>query len=219
MATTAHAVHAPPNSDLPPAPIETREGADSIRRRLRRERAALSDACLREHSRSICEHARRCLRWLRPGTLAGYFGIRGEIDLTPLLIQQARAGVRIAMPVLDRHRTGRMHFRSWHPGEALCRNAFAIPEPCPAARRIWRREITAVLVPLVAFDAQGHRIGMGGGYYDRYFARRRLGQSRRPRLIGVAHDFQQVAGIAAQPWDVRLDGVITESGWQFFSAD
>lgn len=217
MVPTAHAVHAPSpseprNRSMSPAP------ADATRRRLRRLRASLSDAALERRSRAICDHAGRCLRWLRPGTLAGYFGIRGEIDITPLLTQQAAVGTRIAMPVLDRHRPGRMHFRTWRPGHPLCRNAFGILEPCPGEKRIWRREIGVVLVPLVAFDDRGHRLGMGGGYYDRYFAQRRLGGHQRPHLIGVAHAFQQVPALASQPWDVRLDGVVTERGWQLFAS-
>ncbi len=187
----------------------------ATRLQLRRARARLSDATLREHSTAISAHALRCLRILGPRTLAGYFGIRGEIDLTGLLARQAAAGVRVAMPVLERHRPGRMHFRAWSPEDRLCHNDFGIPEPCPDAPRIWRRELDVVFLPLVAFDAMGHRLGMGGGYYDRYFARRRLGAAR-PRLVGVAHAFQQVPRLERQTWDVPLDAVITERGWFWF---
>ena len=187
----------------------------TLRLRMRRRRAGLSDAVIAEHSAAISAHARRCLRLLRPRTLAGYFGIRGEIDILPLLEQQSARAIRIAMPILERHRPGRMHFRSWHPDMPLCHNAFGIPEPCHDAPRLWRRELDVVLLPLVAFDSAGYRLGMGGGYYDRYFARRRFG-FHRPRLIGIAHGFQQVPRLERQPWDVPLDGVITEAGWTGF---
>lgn len=186
-----------------------------LRLRMRQQRAGLSDAVIAEHSAAISDHALRRLRLLRPLTLAGYFGIRGEIDILPLLEQQSGRGVRIAIPILERHRPGRMHFRAWYPGAPLCHNAFGIPEPCHDAPRLWRRELDVVLLPLVAFDRTGYRLGMGGGYYDRYFARRRFG-SHRPRLIGVAHGFQQVAQLQRQPWDVPLDGVVTEGGWTWF---
>nr|WP_296748194.1 5-formyltetrahydrofolate cyclo-ligase [Thioalkalivibrio sp.] len=186
-----------------------------LRLRFRRQRAALDDGIIAEHSAAISDHARRCLRLLRPRTLAGYFGIRGEIDILPLLEQQSARGIRIAMPILESHRSGRMHFRSWHPDAPLCHNAFGIPEPCHDAPRVWRRELDIVLLPLVAFDSAGYRLGMGGGYYDRYFARRRFG-FHRPRLIGIAHGFQQVPRLERQPWDVPLDGVITEAGWTGF---
>lgn len=197
-------------------PLVQAESSPVIRLRLRRIRASLSDRTLSRHSTAIAAHARRCLRLLGPRTLAGYFGIRGEIDLTDLLEQQAAAGTRIAMPILDRHRPGSMHFRAWSPGTPLCRNAFGIPEPCHDAPRVWRRELDAVLVPLVAFDASGHRLGMGGGYYDRYFAPRLRSTGMRPRLIGIAHAFQQVPRLERQPWDVPLDAVITESGYTWF---
>ena len=71
-----------------------------------------------------------------------------------------------------------------------------------------------VLVPLVAFDARGVRLGMGGGYYDRSFAYLNFrSRWRRPRLIGVGFDFQRAESISPQPWDVCLDGVITERGF------
>jgi 5-formyltetrahydrofolate cyclo-ligase len=197
-------------------PFALAEAPLVMRLRLRRARAGLSNSTLLANSAAISRHALRCLRMLGPRTLAGYFGIRGEIDLTDLLERQAAAGVRIAMPVLERHRPGRMHFRVWSPAARLCHNAFGIPEPCHGAPRIWRRELDVVLLPLVAFDAEGHRLGMGGGYYDRYFAPRRLGTVPRPRLIGVAHAFQQVPRLERQPWDVPLDGVITEHGWSWF---
>jgi 5-formyltetrahydrofolate cyclo-ligase len=201
------------SESLPFAPIE----APLVTRlRLRRARAGLSDATLRAHSTAISRHALRFLRLLGPRTVAGYFGIRGEIDITDLLERQAAAGIRIALPVLERHRPGRMHFRAWVPGARLCHNLFDIPEPCSGAPRIWRRELDVVLLPLVAFDARGHRLGMGGGYYDRYFARRRLLGVARPRLIGVAHAFQQVPRLESRSWDVALDGVITEHGWSWF---
>jgi 5-formyltetrahydrofolate cyclo-ligase len=177
----------------------------------------LSERVLAQHSEAICRHALRCLQLLRPHTLAGYFGIRGEIDITGLLESEALHGIRLAMPVLERHRPGKMHFRTWIPGQRLCRNGFGIAEPCPEAPRVWRRELDTVLVPLVGFDAHGHRLGMGGGYYDRYFARCRLSRQRRPYLVGIAHDFQQVPTLTPNPWDVPLDAVITESGWYRFS--
>jgi len=197
-------------------PAIASESPRTLRLRLRRLRASLPDATLARHSRAISAHARRGLRWLQPRTLAGYLGIRGEIDITAVLEPHAAAGVRIALPILDTHRPGHMHFRHWHPGTRLCRNGFGIPEPCRTAPRIWRRELDVVLLPLVAFDATGQRLGMGGGYYDRYFACRRRGAANRPRLIGIAHAFQQVSRLDAQPWDVPLDAVITERGWHWF---
>jgi 5-formyltetrahydrofolate cyclo-ligase len=75
------------------------------------------------------------------------------------------------------------------------------------------RKLDVVLLPLVAFDRRGNRLGMGGGFYDRTFAPRGRGRVSAPRLIGLAHGFQQVAELVDQPWDVPLRGVLTDSGW------
>ena len=75
-----------------------------------------------------------------------------------------------------------------------------------------------VLVPLVGFDDQGTRLGMGGGFYDRSFATRLFRRYwRKPRLIGVAYELQRVAHLDRQPWDVALDGVVTEQRLYLFS--
>ena len=187
----------------------------ALRRRLRRERAALSDAQLARHSEAISRHLLKWFERWQPYCVGAYRGLRGEVDLTPLTLALARRGTRIALPVMDAKRPGRMHFHAWHPEDRLCLNGFGIAEPCPDAPRIWRREMQAVLMPLVAFDSEGNRMGMGAGYYDRYFARRRFG-IRRPRLIGIAHSLQHVAALPVQPWDVPLDAVVTERGWHVF---
>lgn len=183
-----------------------------LRLRLRRERAALSDERIEIHSALICDHLLRWFERWQPHCIGAYRGLRGEVDLTPLTVALARRGTRIALPVMDAKRPGRMHFHAWEPDASLCHNGFGIAEPCPDAPRIWRREMQVVLLPLVAFDYAGNRMGMGAGYYDRYFARRRFG-IRRPKLIGVAHSLQGVEALPSQPWDVPLDGVVTEDGW------
>src|SRR5690606_40461575 len=66
-------------------------------------------------------------------------------------------------------------------------------------------------LPLVAFDARGNRLGMGGGFYDRTFARAPRARTLRPRLVGLAHHFQQVASLPAEPWDIPLDAIATDA--------
>ena len=94
------------------------------------------------------------------------------------------------------------------------RNRYGLLEPdrdCPRLDR--PRRLEAVFVPLVAVDPSGTRLGMGAGFYDRYFAFRQSGSGwRRPRLIGLAYDFQRVDRIERAPWDVPLDAVLTEAG-------
>ena len=96
------------------------------------------------------------------------------------------------------------------------RNAFGIPEPL-AGEAIGARWLDLVLVPTVAFDARGARLGMGAGYYDRALEfRRRLAHWRGPRIVGLAFDCQQVARIPLGPHDIPLDAIVTESGVRRF---
>ena len=76
--------------------------------------------------------------------------------------------------------------------------------------------LSLLFMPLVAFDDQGNRVGMGLGFYDRFLGR--LPATLRPRLIGLAHEVQRSpARLEHKPWDIPLDGVITEAGWQSFT--
>ncbi len=101
-------------------------------------------------------------------------------------------------------------------GGRLRRNVFGIPEPS-TPRRLSARWMQFVLVPLVAYDDRGARLGMGGGYYDRALAwRRHRCAWHGPRLVGIAHSTQRVDRIAALTHDVGLDAVITERGITLF---
>lgn len=108
-----------------------------------------------------------------------------------------------------------MEFYEYDPTQPLINNRYHIPEPHLNARHVTRISQDLIVVPLVAFDESGVRLGMGGGYYDRY-----LGATcsmLRPQIIGVAHEVQRSrVPLPSEAWDVRLDGVITEAGWQSF---
>ncbi len=97
------------------------------------------------------------------------------------------------------------------------RNVHGIPEPA-ARERLSACWLDLILVPTVGFDAEGHRLGMGAGYYDRALAfRLRRAHWRGPRLVGLAFDCQALADIDPGPHDVRLDAIITESGVRRFT--
>lgn len=112
---------------------------------------------------------------------------------------------------------GSLRFAPWRSGDALRPNRFGIPEPDVApSSALAARDLTLVLLPLLGFDARGNRLGMGGGFYDRTFGFRRDGRSGPPHLVGVAFACQEVAAITPEPWDVALDGALTEHGWRAF---
>lgn len=186
-----------------------------LRIMLRERRRALSRAQRRQ---SAAELARRvsALRAFRCARhIAFYLPHDGEMELAALLARALRYGKRCYLPVLCRR--NRLAFAPYRTGDRLSPNRFGIPEPA-LPRNGWPRNgwtqaamLDLILMPLVAFDARGNRLGMGAGFYDRtlgFLKQRR--HWRRPRLMGVAYDFQCVPDITPAPWDVALDSIVTE---------
>ena len=141
--------------------------------------------------------------------LACYLAVRREADCGNVMAEAMARSRAVFLPVLHRRQ---LAFAPYRPGSAMVSNRFGIPEPAEAGGH-WCRgaEIDVALLPLVAFDERGRRLGMGGGYYDRTF-RFLLHHEhwRRPRLVGIAYDFQRVDALPARAWDVPLDAVVTD---------
>lgn len=137
--------------------------------------------------------------------ISGYRPIRSEIDPTPLMEALAAAGHRLCVPVIEGQGLP-LRFREWHPGAPMVEGAFGAEVP---ARGDWL-EPELLIAPLVAFDAKGHRLGYGGGFYDRTLAGLRA--RRRTLAVGLAYAAQEVACIPHGPTDQRLDAVVTERG-------
>ncbi len=139
--------------------------------------------------------------------LAGYHAVRGEIDVEGVLHLAADAGTVVTVPRL----TGDgLEFVATATADGERTGDFGIPEPI-GGTTVPVTEHSVVLVPLVGFDRRGHRLGQGGGHYDRALAPvRPLPPGRRPWLIGVAHAFQEIAPLDPRPWDVPLDAVVTD---------
>ena len=186
----------------------------ALRRRLRGLRGALHPAQRAAAERAIRATLERLGLFRRGAHVALYLPMRGEVDVRPCLAVALRRGTRLYVPRIVSRRRRRMLFAPWIEGGAHRINPFGIAEPCTAAGARPVIGLDAVVLPLVGFDAAGNRLGMGAGYFDRAL-RRRLDRSapwRRPRLIGVAYACQQVPAIAASPWDVALDLIVTERG-------
>lgn len=145
--------------------------------------------------------------------IALYLPNDGEIDLGYLLEYAWQQNKQCYLPVLGPRNGRRMWFLPVKPDTPLIPNRFGIPEPAhsPRDRLFSPMSLDLVLMPLVAFDASGNRVGMGGGFYDRTFAFRRYRRFwRRPWLIGTAYAFQQVERIDDCDWDVPMDGIVTD---------
>ena len=139
--------------------------------------------------------------------VAAYRAVRGEIPLDVLL-----EGDRCEVFTLPRVVGDDLEFVAWCEGQSFAPGAFGIPEPADG-EVVAFGDHDAVLVPLTAFDGSCHRLGQGGGFYDRALAVLPSGAGAlRPAAIGVAHSFQQVDEVPRDPWDVPLDAVVTDTG-------
>ncbi len=164
------------------------------------------------HTRRLVQHLGRQLWFRRAKRVGIYWPSDGEID--PLTLLGRQRGKQWHLPVLQRFPRKTLMFVRWRPGERLMANRFGIPEPQRRGRRIRNAQsLDLLLMPVVGFDRDGHRIGRGGGFYDRSLAYlRRHPLWRRPRLIGLAHACQRLDQITPKPWDVPVDAIATEDG-------
>lgn len=133
-----------------------------------------------------------------------------EVNTWPLIERAWRMKKRIFVPVLKKK--SRMDFVEIESGTPLGSNWYGLDEPA-TGKKMPARRLDIVLMPLVAFDRTGNRIGMGGGYFDREFAfLKHRKKYRRPKLIGLAFSCQKVGSVCASPWDVPLFQVYSENG-------
>jgi len=202
----------------PQVPIPYTPDKSALRRQLRAARKAVSADTRHQAGKALVRHALRH-RLLAAGKRIGfYMPANGEIDVMPLLNRAYAMGVQCYLPIVP----GRGHLKLWfsrlehlpHRPHHWRLNRFGIPEyHAPCVQRMRGAWLQKVLMPLLGFDRRGYRIGMGGGYYDASMAfRTRRKAWRSPHLIGVAFAAQEAENIPNDPWDVPLDGVLTERG-------
>lgn len=185
-------------------------GKQLLRQRLLQQRAQYSSHALEQAATRISQHL---LDWLQPqtsATLCAFAAGNHEINLLPLLEKLQQLGWRTALPVIDPDHPGHMQMHLWQAGDALHNNHFAIPEPASAGAQIAAEDIAVCLLPLLAFTDRGERLGMGGGYYDRWLPRTAPAMSR----IGVACDWQRQPVLPLDRWDQNMHYVCTENGLQ-----
>ncbi len=193
-------------------PHPTNDAADAIpeKARLRAaalaRRDALSDAFRDDAARKMAETARSLFASFGDKVVTGYWPIRSEADPRPLLEVAAEAGASIGLPVLE----GTLHlrFRRWDGDPVLIPVGFGTMGPRPEQPEV---EPDVIMLPLAAFDANGHRLGYGRGHYDRTIARL-VAAGAKPLLIGIAFSAQEVERIPNEPHDIALDMIVTEDG-------
>ncbi|MBX8474007.1 5-formyltetrahydrofolate cyclo-ligase [Pseudomonas cichorii] len=186
-----------------------------LRRQLRKARRALTPGQQRAAALGLYRQLAQHPLFRRARHVSLYLPMDGEIDPRLLLRAAQRRGKATYLPVLDAWPRTKMVFQRVRPGEKFIPNRFRIPEPRinrARQRRIWALDL--ILMPLVGFDDEGGRLGMGGGFYDRslaYLARRKTW--KKPLLLGLAHECQKVERLAQASWDVPLQGTVSDSRW------
>ena len=182
-----------------------------LREEMLRRRAALPATAMSQASQSVARHfADHPILAFVP-SFAGYIAMRSEIDIIPVFDIMARYRKITALPAVTPQNN--LIFRRWQRGDTLKRHATLSVEEPPATHESLIPSL--VLVPLLAFDADGYRLGYGAGYYDRTITAMRQFETP-PLFIGVAYGMQEVERIPTEPHDAPLDGILTELGVSMF---
>ena len=186
---------------------------NTLRQQIREKRRMLSDS-EREHAAFLlCERIAASRAFQQSKHIAFYLTNDGEIDLNLLIEHAWQKGKHCYLPVLAEPNTQRLWFIPYTPETKLINNRFGIPEPIHSNKTRLRKTISLdlILMPLVAFDKEGNRMGMGGGFYDRTLAYLRNRQYwHKPNLLGVAYEFQKQKQLETNDWDIPLQAIATE---------
>lgn len=188
----------------------------ALKANLRREAAVRRKQAHAGHPQAglaLMQHFKGAIEVPAGAVVSGFWPMGDEIDVKPLLAQLHTSGHPIALPVVVKKGLP-LIFRRWHPGLALMSGGFGTEVPPPSAPEV---EPEILIVPLLAFDADGYRLGYGGGFYDRTLDKLRHGAANDPLAVGVAFSAQHVARVPRDDYDQPLDWIVTERAAQHFA--
>ncbi len=188
----------------------------ALKANLRREAAARRKQAHAAHPQAglaLMQHFKNAIEVPAGAVISGFWPMGDEIDVRPLLAQLHASGHPIALPVVVKKGLP-LIFRSWHPGLTLVSGGFGTEMPPPSATEL---EPEILIVPLLAFDSEGYRLGYGGGFYDRTLDKLRNGGGGDPLAVGVAFSAQHVGRVPRDDFDQPLDWIVTEKAAQHFA--
>lgn len=174
------------------------------RQKLLQQRRELQPETWRNWSDRLSDHLVMTPLVQQAETIVAYWPLRQEPDLTPLLIDYPK---RWGLP---RCVGKTLLWHQWQPQDALCKGQYGLQEPSPIAPALTAKEVDLLLIPAVACDRAGYRLGYGGGYYDRLLADPAW---RQIPAIGITFAFAHVDTLPHDPWDQPLSGICTEAGF------
>jgi len=186
--------------------MENQDYKHDLRRKMRTRRRAMSVQQLNIAERGLLKSARHSNRLLNAQQLLSYAPFAGEISPSRLVSKLSTNN--IWFPRITNFRTCSMLFYPANRLDSL--NKYGIVEPKAVGTPPPANAFDVMLIPLVAFDRKGSRVGMGAGYYDRALSALAHQSSTRPFLVGLAHHFQEAKSLTPAPWDVPLDAILTD---------
>ncbi len=181
-----------------------------LRRALRARRLAVGPEQALAAAAAAARHLWSLPLMARTRAIAFYLPVRGELDCTSMITAAWRRRRHVFLPVVARDS---LAFAPFMADTTLVQNRFGIAEPMVPPTALCRaRELDVIILPLLAFDDRGYRLGYGGGFYDRALAHL-AGRSgfRKPHVVGIGYDFQRVPTLPSDRWDVPMDAIVTES--------
>ncbi len=184
-----------------------------LRTSLKEKRASLSKTEQAEKSHRVVETVCSSKAYLQAKNIGIYHSVRGEADPSELipLAKKEDTHRTFYLPVLSKDKQQGLLFGELTATTQFKNNRLSIPEPVFEEHNLINGEtLDLVLVPLLGFDKNGNRLGMGGGFYDRCFAFKK-NKPNKPLLMGFAYDFQEIDELIPESWDVQLDLIATES--------
>lgn len=183
-----------------------------VRKNLREKRHTIATEQRKAAAHSAAKIIALHSIFLSSQNIATYLARDDEFHSRPLIEEIWSAGKNCFLPVLSAEKEKFLDFVKFSKDDTLRPNRYKILEPEHKTIIMHAEELDLVFVPLVGFDLHGHRLGMGGGYYDRTFEflLPKSFKAKKPLLIGLAYEMQQTDTLPRDAWDVTLDGVLTE---------
>lgn len=189
-----------------------------IRKTIRQKRRALSATQQRQHQHAAIKLLLQSGLLTRYQRFAIYLDNDGELATDEIIKLLLKMKKQVHLPVLFPFSKNRLWFVPYKKNSRLTNNRFNIAEPKPLKRQTTLASLSIIFMPLVAFDDEGNRIGMGGGFYDRTLSHgKKQVKTLSPLLVGLAHELQKLDVIHKQSWDIPLDAIITEKKIRIFT--
>jgi 5-formyltetrahydrofolate cyclo-ligase len=175
---------------------------NGLRKLLLQQRQALPTELWQQKSLQLCTHLKTSGLFSQAKTILAYFSFRQEPDLACLLSTEKTWG-------FPRCTDNGLSWHTWSLNAPLLPGAYGIPEPQPDAPILVPDEVDLILVPAIACDARGYRLGYGGGFYDRMFSSNAWANKS---TVGILFEFARVPQLPQDTWDKPLKNICTEAG-------